>query len=556
MIFQTSSIKQLRQFFFLIALIIGLIHAWFTRYMVCGDAIPYLDIGDAYFRADWSSAINLTYSPLYSWILGLAIYIFKPLAYWESTFIHFINLIIFLIAFFCFDFFLQQLIQYHKQKELNFSKSGLSILPEWAWLVLGYTLFIWSSMNLITISSVTPDMCVSAIVYLITGIMLKIQKGTTNRFTFILLGALLGLGYLAKAIMLPLAFIYLALSIFLIKNLRTAIIRILLTSLVFLLISSPFILAISKIKGSLTFSECPILNYAWNLNESTYECCKTYEPICGKLIHPARTIFNHPKAYEYSTPIKATDPIWQIQTYWYDGLKPHFTLKGQLKIFMRTAYQYFDLFFHMQGMLLTGFLVLVLINLKNISWLKDIYEQKILLIPAITAMVLYFLIHVELRYLGPFVVLFWLGLFSILKLSDSKEIKKILSYSIIILSIFMLITSIISKDLLENFNNTSAYVQWQIADELEKAGLKKGDKAAVALFDNDFYWARLAKMPVIAEVGELADFWAADDSVKLEVFKAFKQAGAKVVLADRIPFYTSKINWRRVKDTPFYFYVL
>ena len=93
-------IPRLRIYFFLIAFIIGLAHAWCGRNVTDCDGISYLDIGDAYFRGDWKSAINPFWSPLYSWILGFFLYVFKPTTYWESAFIHFVNFFIYLVAFF------------------------------------------------------------------------------------------------------------------------------------------------------------------------------------------------------------------------------------------------------------------------------------------------------------------------------------------------------------------------------------------------------------------------------------------------------------------------
>ena len=90
----------LRRFFFLIAFIIGLLHAWFVRYGVDCDGTSYLDMGDAYFRGDWRAAINGYWSPLYSWILGFVLYVLKPASCWESTIVHFTNFLIYLIAFF------------------------------------------------------------------------------------------------------------------------------------------------------------------------------------------------------------------------------------------------------------------------------------------------------------------------------------------------------------------------------------------------------------------------------------------------------------------------
>ena len=543
------STARLRFYFFLIAFIIGLAHTWLVRYIIEPDGISYLDIGDAYFHGDWKLAINAFWSPLYSWMLGFFLHIFKPDSYWESTFIHFINFVIYLIAFFCFDFFLLQFLKSQKQKETKLL---------WTWLIFGYTLFIWSSINLVTISSVTPDMCVSAIVYLISGILLKIKLGIKSYLMFFLLGIILGLGYLTKAIMFPLAFLYIFMCFFLVDNMKIALLRIPIALLAFLLVSSPYIFVISKLKGHFTFSESPILNYAWNIDQSTNGCCEDVISACGKLSHPTRKIFNEPKAYEFSSPIITTDPIWHDPSYWYDGLKPHFTLKGQLKALKRTAKEYFYLFFHLQKILIIAWLILFLFSLKDWSFLKDISKQWIFFIPSIAVMAAYSLVHVEGRYIGPFVVLFWLALFSVLKFKASKETTKIISSIVTILVVFILITSLISKDFLQNWKSRSVNKYWQVAYGLKKIGFQEGNKIAVIVGENNLYWARLAKMHVIAEVPyeETSNFWNANDEVKLQVFKAFKQAGAKFVIAEKVENYISKIDWKNIKGTSYYFYVL
>src|SRR5215468_10379470 len=57
--------KNITWVFFAIAFVLGLVETWASRHEMNGDGIPYLDIGDAYFRADWSAAINASWSPLY-----------------------------------------------------------------------------------------------------------------------------------------------------------------------------------------------------------------------------------------------------------------------------------------------------------------------------------------------------------------------------------------------------------------------------------------------------------------------------------------------------------
>ena len=56
-------------------------------------------------------------------------------------------------------------MRYHCQRKSGLPRDRVT-LPEWALVALGYTLFIWSSLSLIKISVVTPDMCVAALVYL------------------------------------------------------------------------------------------------------------------------------------------------------------------------------------------------------------------------------------------------------------------------------------------------------------------------------------------------------------------------------------------------------
>ena len=66
--------------FFLVAL-----HLWNNRDLFDPDGISYLDMADAYVRGDWRAALNGVWSPLYSWLLALMIFIFDPPGYWEFT---------------------------------------------------------------------------------------------------------------------------------------------------------------------------------------------------------------------------------------------------------------------------------------------------------------------------------------------------------------------------------------------------------------------------------------------------------------------------------------
>ncbi len=159
--------RWLQAFLWSVAIGLGLFHAWVNRYVMGSDGISYLDMGDAYLRGDWQMAINGYWSPLYSWLLGLALLVLKPSPYWEFPVVHLVNFIIYLGALLCFAFLLNEVIHHQRVKDDAVAGGGLVGLPEWDWMVLGYTLFMWSSLELITLWYVTPDMCVAAFVLLI-----------------------------------------------------------------------------------------------------------------------------------------------------------------------------------------------------------------------------------------------------------------------------------------------------------------------------------------------------------------------------------------------------
>src|SRR5918995_641945 len=88
--------------------------------------------------------------------------------------------------------------------------SPTSISATRTWRAIGYALFVWSSVVLIRFRSVTPDMLVAGIVYLAAALLVRIGSAATPRpATHALFGGVLGLGYLTKAVMFPVGFVFL-----------------------------------------------------------------------------------------------------------------------------------------------------------------------------------------------------------------------------------------------------------------------------------------------------------------------------------------------------------
>ncbi|MCA1601616.1 MAG: hypothetical protein LC776_08235, partial [Acidobacteria bacterium] len=172
-----------------VAVALGLLQSWVNCHAMQSDGISYLDMGDAYLRGDWQMAINGYWSPLYSWLLGAALLVLKPSPYWEFPVVHLVNFIIYLGALSGFTFLLSEVIRYrpHQHHRAGAVSTGRGTLAAWVWVVLGYTLFMWTSLELITLRYVTPDMCVAAFVYLAAGLIVRIRRGVIGWGNFVLL---------------------------------------------------------------------------------------------------------------------------------------------------------------------------------------------------------------------------------------------------------------------------------------------------------------------------------------------------------------------------------
>lgn len=567
------NLQRLRVAFRLVAIALGILHAWGIRHTMYTDGISYLDMGDAYLRGDWDMAINGYWSPFYSWLLGLAMLVLKPSPYWEFSVVHLVNFAIYLCALSSFDFFLRELLRYHRRQTSRFSGDERVFLPEWAWLALGYTVFIWSSLNLITIWVVTPDMCLAAFVYLASGIILRIRMGCASWLTFVFLGVVLGFGYLTKAAMFPLSFIFLGVSVFSVGNLRSAVPRVLIALVVFLLVASPFIVALSEAKGRLTFGDSGKLAYAWVVNNCVRP--SPWQGDTGILRHPPRKIFDAPAIYEFGTPIECTYSLWYDPSYWGEGAVSHFDLGAQISAIASNAKRYYHIFSSIKVNaigLIVGFLILFFYMTGRRWWwlcVKDIAKHWCLLIPAIAPFVMYSLVIVMSRYIGAFATLLWAGAFSGLRFHDTQGSRRLVACVTISILTVMWITiggttaqeaRSTAYDLIKGLDSSNPHVHWQVADGLKRMEIQQGDKVvSIGSGWPDYYWARLARLRVIAEIDprELDSFWTVEPlMVRPQLINALTKTGAKAIVVEKLPKYVSSVGWQRIENTDYYAYIL
>src|SRR5262245_57689557 len=126
----------LRRWLWLAAIVLGAMQARTSRYTLGShDGVSYLDIADAYLRADWNAALNAYWSPLYSWLLASMLAVLDPNAYWELPAVKLVNFLIYVGALLAFDFFLRTLIA-HNEADLDRAKGARFLrVPEWVWIL-------------------------------------------------------------------------------------------------------------------------------------------------------------------------------------------------------------------------------------------------------------------------------------------------------------------------------------------------------------------------------------------------------------------------------------
>jgi hypothetical protein len=543
------------------AVLLGLIQAWGGRNMMNPDGIQYIEVGLNYVNGHWASAVNGYWGPLYAWLLGLLISVVHPSLAREFPLVHVANFGIYLFALFSFRMLLRELIHYQKESS---DSVGAKPLPTWVWEVFGYSLFLSSSLDLITLNIVTPDLAVSAFVYLVAALLLRIQHGQNSYAIFAALGFILGLGYLTKSIMFVFALIITLVALQLVRRQHVPIRRFILVPVLFVLIATPFIAAISLQKHRLTIGDNGRITYLTAVNELSSGYMHGLPPnltLVSK--HQPIRIHERPAAYDFGSIVSGSSPAWYDASYWYDGTHAFFAPKKAFRALLRNVYRSQIIFLH-QSSLVAGVLVLFLYAGRMPKVINDIKEELwYLLVPALLILGLYFVILIQDRYVGPFLLLMWSVLFFAPRAQVSPDSNRV--RQAVLLGIACALLATISMQVARNSvkgapdrrdpdNRFWALKDEQVAAELNRAGIGMGDKVAYIGDSIWVYWAHLGKIRIEAEIPdeEVDTFYEVDQAAQDSLMRAFADTGAKIVVADRLPPSSATITWRQLGSSGYY----
>ena len=562
--------KSTRLVCWIVCVVFALLEAWSQRQFINEDGISYLDMSDALLRHNWHLLINPIWSPLYPLLIGVATWLTRPSAQWEVPVVHVLNLVIFLGALASFEFLLRQVICVLGRENGREDADSAAPLPVWTWQLLGYGLFAWSTFGMLWAPRmVTPDLCVAMFVYLDSGLLLSLRASSKRSRTCLLLGLILGLGYLAKAILFPMAFLFMVVAFVVIGDWRKAVLPLAMAFLVFCAVAAPLFISMSRRVGRLSYSEVGNLNYAWHVNHvnAGKAAGLSYFPSASGppsyLKHPMTLLYKRPDVFEFREPLAFTYPPRQDMEYWGAGTKVVFNPRNQLRAIGENLTILFadSHIVPMSGLIMVGLLFL-LMSPNAPSRFKNVLRSWPLFVPGVAALCLYLLVSVEPRYVAPFLVLVLLGLFPGILLQNPNDAAKRTAIStVVIATSVMVLTALFVIYHLAGFPRGEPLERFvQVGESLNRAGVRPGEEVAIIGDSSDgCRWARMARVRIVAQIlrEDTDDFWrVSDPRVKAEVYDAFARAGAKAVVAEETPPPGGFADWQRLGDTHYYVHFL
>jgi hypothetical protein len=381
----------------------------------------------------------------------------------------------------------------------------MGVSGAYAW-ILGYLLFACIHFGAGMLALVSPDLLVAAVVLVASGMLLRFASGRMATMQAALMGVVLGIGYLAKTVMLPFAVVVMMtmLAVAWRQHGRKWMIGV--TLLGFLVISVPFIAALSWNEHHLTFGESAKINHAWYVNRVSsgpvYYHWQGDRSGYTHALHPTRKLFGWPEVYEFATPVAGTYPVWYDPSYWYAGLDSRVHPAREVKAFLRNMAQIDEYFLRTLGFLTTVVLMMFLLSDRiRDSWWRFIDFWPIL-VPAVAVFLMYAMVYWEMRYTtGVMLVGCGAVMASMSIEEEQRRIYVLRAASLILGSIvvcWVLPLLILNGSYRDGGKSAQQVV---VAERLRAMGFKPGDQ--VALIGDGFgeaYWARLEKVRIIAEV--------------------------------------------------------
>ena len=367
------------------------------------------------------------------------------------------------------------------------------------------------------------------------------------------LGAILGIGYLAKAPMLPIGILILTASLLMVENWRPALKMVLASGALMVVVGSLYFVPLSLEVEHLSLGESSTFNYAVFVNGvGPHWYLQNVGSARGTFLRSPEKIFSEPPAYWFAIPLRITHPLRFDPAYWIQGVRPRVTLSRQWRALMTNSRPLRN---SLSNLFVAGVAVLVLGALAGDR--KKIATSVMKLWPVwsigLAGCAMYLVINIEPRYVGAFLVLFWFGLLAGFSLPRGP------GRTIGLLMTVALVLSLLHfawRQASAAAGNGPSNQDFEAAQQLERSGLQAGDRVArISSGLLDMGVERVLRVEIAGEVDytSASDFWALPLRNQQDLLHLFSTRGAKAVIATNPGLRDdNRVEWQRLGTTRYW----
>jgi hypothetical protein len=234
-------------------------------------------------------------------------------------------------------------------------------------------------------------------------------------------------------------------------------------------------------------------------------------------------------------------------------------LKAQVEVFLATVPSEVRLLLRDKPEVVVGVIVLAL--LSGYAWWLELGTIWPLIAISAIGMGVYLPLVENDRYIGGFLLVLFLLLIAAAQFPPQEQ--RAATYVALAVFLVMAIGTadytvrvLTSHYAIPGVGPSSTRQDAVAAEELWRLGVRPGDKIAVIADGTGAWWARLAKLRIVAEIMDMnhgsREFWNAPAEVKQNVYRAFVQAHATVVVSS-CPSCPPEIpdGWQHIPGTPY-----
>ncbi len=533
----------IRSGYWIIGIGAGAFLTYSTRHFINGDAINYIEMGEAIRMGRWSGLINLTASPGYAFLLGLGQLLLDTNRLNEVPLLKWVNYLCMLFALGASDV----LVQYMKRRLPADTNDQGKPLPPPLVLLLAYGMCLFCIFNWVRPRLVAPEMAVFGLVMATATVILWIRDNPRSYFKFMLLGICAGISYLFKTFFFPFSLVFFVLAAIASQSVRVAVPRMTVAVVVMLAVCGPLIYGLSEKVGRFSFGETGKLNYA------------KYIAGRGQSVHKPIELNEAPEVllYRDNPYVNSTRPATFDPSYWANGIEPVFNPWIHLRLLLWHVWEIINdrLALSICCILWCLWLLFVGALKPRKGWMPS--HALFLSIIGAAGILIYSSIHVEMRYVAPFLFLIFLAL--VLhqrhKWSDRQGNLRAVAFAAIvaILTLALTVSSVADQSLrglrstAEKPSYAEAYGQMLVLkDFLLHRGIQPGTDVALVGMP-PYYWGRMAGLHIIAEIPSEQQLLSASEADRRQALQSLEEVGVNLVVAFGKAF--SKLNnegWTQV----------